>query len=77
MRLPFGVELAPAIFQSIMETIPKDLPMTSVYSGNIFVADKTPQDHLNSLTAVLNRLQDAVLKLNERNALSVYLKLSI
>ena len=54
-RLPFGVASAPAIFQRTMETLLKDLPITCVYIDDILVAGKTPQDHLNNLTAVLNR----------------------
>ena len=64
-RLPFGVASAPAIFQRTMETLLKDLPMTCVYIDDILVAGKTPQDHLNNLTAVLNRLQDAGLRLKK------------
>ena len=64
-RLPFGVALAPAIFQRTMETLLKDLPMTYVYIDDILVAGKTPQDHLNNLTAVLSRLQDAGLRLKK------------
>ena len=57
-----------------METLLKDLPMTCVYIDDILVAGKTPQDHLNNLTAVLSRLQNAGLRLKKRNALSVFLK---
>ena len=64
-RLPFGVASAPAIFQQTMETLLKDLPMTCVYIDDILVAGKTPQDHLNNLTAVLNRLQEAGLRLKK------------
>ena len=48
-----------------METLLKDLPMTCVYIDDILVAGKMPQDHLNNLTAVLNRLQDAGLRLKK------------
>ena len=51
--------------------------MTCVYIDDILLAGKTPQDHLNNLTAVLNRLQDAGLRLKKRNALSVFRRLSI
>ena len=62
-RLPFGVASAPAIFQRTMETLLKDLPMTCVYIDDILVAGKTSQEHLNNLTTVLNRLQEAGLRL--------------
>ena len=63
MTLPFGVVSAPAIFQRTMETLLKDLHMTCVCIDDILVAGKTLQDHLNNLTAVLNRFQDAGLRL--------------
>ena len=43
-RLPFGVALAPAIFQQTMETLLKDLSMTCVYIDDILVAGKTSQE---------------------------------
>ena len=69
MRLPFGVASAPAIFQRTMKTLLKSLPMTCVYIDDILVAGKTPQDHLNNLTAVLSRLQDAGLRLKKEKSL--------
>ena len=63
MRLSFGVSSAPAIFQRTMEALLKDLPMIYVYIDDILVTGKTLQDHLNNLTAVLNRWQDASLRL--------------
>ena len=62
-RLPFGVASAPAIFQRQLETLLKDLPMTCVYINDILVGGNTLQDHLNNLTAVLTRLQEAGLRL--------------
>ena len=62
-RLPFGVASAPAIFQRQMETLVKDLPITCVYIDDILVGGNTPQDHLNNLTAVLTRMQEAGLRL--------------
>ena len=52
-RLPFSVASAPVIFQQTME----------MYIDNILVAGKTSQEHLNNLAAVLNRLQEAGLRL--------------
>ena len=46
-----------------METLLKDLPMTCVYIDDILVRGNTPQDHLNNLTTVLTRLQEADLRL--------------
>ena len=39
--------------------------MICVYIDDILVAGKTPQDHLNNLTAVLSKLQDAGIRLKK------------
>ena len=75
-RLSFGVASVPAIFQQQMEILLKDLPMTCVYVDDILVGGNSPQDHLNNLTAVLIRLQEAGLRLKRENAPSVFLKWS-
>ena len=66
-RLPFSVASAPVIFQQTME----------MYIDNILVAGKTSQEHLNNLAAVLNRLQEAGLRLKREKCSFVFLKLSI
>ena len=63
IRLPFGELLAPAIFHRTMEMFLKYLPITYVYFDDNLVAGKTLYDHLNYLTAVLSRLEDAGLRL--------------
>ena len=76
-RLPFGVASGPVIFQQTMKTLLKDLPLTCVYIDDILVAGKTSQEHLNNLAAVLNRLQEAGLRLKREKCSFVFLKSSI
>jgi len=64
-RLPFGVALAPAIFQRIMEATLQSLPMVCVYLDDILVLDKTQQEHLTNLNEVLTRLEAAGLCLKK------------
>ena len=64
-RLPFGVSSAPAIFQRTMETLLRDLPMVVVYTDNILVAGKSQEEHLTNLAQVLQRLEDAGMRLKK------------
>ena len=64
-RLPFGIALAPAIFQRIMETLLKGLPMVVAYLDDILVAGKTEQEHLMNLPQVLECLDSAGMKLKK------------
>ena len=64
-RLPFGVSSAPAIFQSVMESLLQGVPNVCVYIDDILVAGKTYQKHINSLEKVLARLSEAGLRLKK------------
>ena len=64
-RLPFGVSSAPAIFQSVMESLLQGVPNVCVYIDDILVAGKTYQKHINSLEKVLARLSEAGLCLKK------------
>lgn len=62
-RLPFGVALAPAIFQRTMENLLKEIPLLAVYLDNILVSGVGEADHLRNLDEVLCRLEEAGLRL--------------
>ena len=64
-RLPFGISSAPAIFQRLMDTLLQGLPKVCVYLDDILVAGVDEADHLNNLTKVLDKLEEAGLMLNE------------
>jgi hypothetical protein len=65
LKLPYGVSCAPAIFQKVMESVTQGIDMTAVYLDDILVSGKTPQEHDSNLEKVMNRLQDAGLRLKE------------
>ena len=70
-RLPFSVSSVPAIFQRTMETLLRDLPMVIVY--DILIAGRSPKEHLANLAQVLQRLEDAGMRLKKRSVPFVYL----
>ena len=56
-RLPFGVAIAPAIFQSTMDTILKGIDGVVCYVDDILITGRNDQEHRNRLEAVLSRLE--------------------
>ena len=61
---PFGVSSAPAIFQHYMETLMQGLRDISIYIDDILVTGASLEEHLESLSKVLEHLQAARLRLN-------------
>ena len=62
-RLPFGVSAAPAIFQRTIEGILQGIPKVCVYLDDILVTGRTEDEHLKNLDKVLNRLEEAGMRL--------------
>ena len=56
-RLPFGVASAPAIFQKVMDTVLQGLPKVICYLDDIFISASTPEEHLDNVKQVLQRLE--------------------
>ena len=63
-HLPFGVSSVPAIFQRYMQTLMQGLRDVSVYIDDILVTGASLEEHLESLSTVLEHLQAAGLRLN-------------
>ena len=66
LRLPIGVSSAPAVFQKAMDTILQGLPQVICYLDDILVTGSTPQDHLQNLAVVLERLSQYGIRLKEK-----------
>ena len=64
-RTPFGLTNAPAAFQHLMEGCLGELHLNwcIIYLDDIIVLSKTPEEHLERLRGVFNKLAKAGLKL--------------
>ena len=65
LRMPFGLTNAPATFQRLMENCLGDLHLNwcIIYLDDIIVYSKTPEEHLQRLEAVFQKISKAGLKL--------------
>ena len=63
-RLCFGVSTAPGVFQRTMETLLKGLQHVVVFFDDILITGNSAENYLSNIEKVLNRLQDAGLRLN-------------
>ena len=64
-RMPFGLTNAPATFQHLMESCLGELHLNwcIIYLDNIIVFSRTPEEHLERLRGVFDKLAKAGLKL--------------
>ena len=58
-RLPFGISLAPSIFQRTMETLLAGSPGVAVFIDDILVTGSSTEEHLSNLDKVLSKLASA------------------
>ena len=63
-RIPYGVSVAPAIFQSVMDRVLQGLPV-ACYLDDILIAAPTEQEHNSILDKVISRLQESGIHLRE------------
>ena len=66
-RLPFGVSVAPSVFQWTLESLLAGIPNVCIFLDDILVTGKTEAEHIENLGLVLQRLQNAGLKVNQQN----------
>ena len=59
------MESIPAIFQRIMDSLLSDIPKAVSRLDDILVAGTDPEDHIRTLSLVLERLRSAGFKLNK------------
>lgn len=64
-RVPFGLASAPSAFQKMMADVLSGLPGVQNYLDDLIVYGNTPDEHDQHLTAVIQRLKEAGLVLNE------------
>ncbi|KAJ8346679.1 hypothetical protein SKAU_G00280800 [Synaphobranchus kaupii] len=62
-RLPFGVSSACAIFQRAMEGLLAGIDYVAIYLDDLLITGSNHQQHLETLQAVLTRLEEAGLRL--------------
>ena len=55
-RLPYGVSVAPSIFQRVIDSLFQWMPNVLVYIDDILITGKTEEDHLHTLEQVLLKL---------------------
>lgn len=55
--MPFGIALAPAVFQRAMDTVLQRLPSVICYLDDILVTGETDEKHLDNLQRVLEHLR--------------------
>ena len=65
LRLPFGISSAPALFQRIMSNVLDGLPRVASFADDIALTGDNDQDHLQNLSAVLQRLKQHGLQANK------------
>lgn len=63
--MAFGVKVAPAIFQQVMDAMLGDLDYATAYLDDILVTSKTSAEHRNHIISVFKKLQEYGLKVKE------------
>lgn len=63
-RPPFGLKVAPVLFQQIMDTMLADLGFAIAYLDDILVKSKNVQEHKEHIRAVFQRIEEFGFKLS-------------
>ena len=65
VHMPFGLTNAPATFQCLMESCLREMHLNwcIIYLDDVIIFSKTPEEHIERLQAVLQKLRSAGLKL--------------
>jgi len=66
-RLPYGISLAPGIFQHLMENVLKDIPKVVIYLDDILISGAGITERLQLLGQVLDCLDKVGLRLKKKN----------
>ena len=68
-RLQYGLNSAAGIFQRAMENVFKGIPHIAIYLDDILITAPTLEEHFRILELVLNRVQEAGLRLKKDKCL--------
>ena len=68
-RLPFGLSSAPAIFQSIIENIFRDIRGTGEYLDDVITTGCNDDEHFENLEKILNQLQKFGIKASKEKSI--------
>ena len=63
VKVPFGLAQAPAYFQELMTGVLKALPFAMAYLDDIIIYSSTPEEHLEHIRTVFEKLRDAKLSM--------------
>ena len=63
VKVPFGLAQVPAYFQELMTGVLKDLPFAMAYLDDIIIYSSTPEEHLQHIKTVLEKLRHAKLSM--------------
>ena len=63
VKVPFRLAPAPAYFQELMTGVLKDLPFAMAYLDDIIIYSSTPEEHLEHIRTVFEKLCDAKLSM--------------
>ena len=63
VKVPFGLAQAPAYFQELITGVLKDLPFATAYLDDIIIYSSTPEEHLQHIKTVFEKLRHAKLSM--------------
>ena len=63
VKVPFGLAQAPVYFQELMTGVLKDLPFAMAYLDDIIISNSTPEEHLQHIKTVFEKLCHAKLSM--------------
>ena len=63
VKVPFRLAQAPAYFQELMTGVLKDLPFAMAYLDDIIIDSSTPEEHLQHINTVFEKLRHAKLSM--------------
>ena len=64
-RLAFGVKVAPAIFQQVIDAMLGDLDFVTAYLDDILITTKSVTEHRNHMMCVFDKIQEYSFKVKE------------